>query len=458
MGAIPGSRVEAAQGVTPPDLGQQAQLEAHGQMETGYWERFWAAYHASRARGHGYFVSVAAPLFNDTLALVIDVLSALQSKDNPEFYTLVSSVMSDLLGVPVDAETMRNAFMKGGELGGMQAVGAAFVKQLAGEFSAALDFDNDPRLKPAMIFLGFLLTFSVRIGNMTFITGLIPTGELIKPDDIREYGEQTALNLGLGRLARRALGPFIDDLVGKPMQNALRTQLRPTDLNANEAVRAFNRGSIDEAALKETLTKLGYADELHQVLVNNVLLGPNPDEAFALLRWGKIDQVEANDFLKRAGFHGDFIDVLQESRNVQRADTAVSDYLSALRAQVRDRRINSDTFRILVENLPITEEQKKWELRIAGQELEVPSRRLSLAQMRNFYFEGLIALDEFGDWTAAEGYGPDDQRLLLLDLLHDSAFEEDKIVLAEVTLKLRQLTIAKKAAKAGISLTQFRGL
>ncbi len=437
-------------GQVNPDIALEAQLDAAGKKASGWWENFWAAYHASRRKGHGYFISVAAPLFNDSMAGVISFLTNLQGQDNTEFYTLTASVMSDLLGVEVSQDVMKQAFIKGGQTAGMQAVGAAFLKQLAGEFGSTLDFVEDKRLKPAQTFIGFLLSFAVRIGNLTFITGMFPAQEFIHPDDIREYGEQMAANLGLGRLARRALGPFIDDLVGKPMQDALRSQLRPTDLNVNEAILSFNRGLVDEVTFRKNMANLGYSDGLIDVLVSHYLGRLNPDEILSLLRWGTLSRDDAVGELEDLGYLEETASDLISSHDFQRADTAISDYLSTLREQLRVRHIDIDTFNKLVGDLPLPDIVKKWQRNLGAQIAETPSKRFSLTEMQRYYAEGFIDLEDFTTWAAADGYDETSTRILTLDLLSRTGFDADKLALEKVTLELKYRLLVRKAAKEGL--------
>jgi hypothetical protein len=70
------------------DLVEQGKQQGTGSKLAGIFERFWAAYHASRPKGHGYFFSVVGPVAADAVAAIIGFLTEFQSKDNPEFYTL----------------------------------------------------------------------------------------------------------------------------------------------------------------------------------------------------------------------------------------------------------------------------------------------------------------------------------------------------------------------------------
>ncbi len=447
---------EAAPPTVPrPDLVAEGTLQAQGQIAGGLHVDLWSSFWAALAKGFVWAMRGMSQALSAIVALVMQGFTAGQGMDSPEFDDAVAAVMSDLMGVQFSSALIKQARARGGTITEMRTVGATFLNQLLSEFGVNIDLNTQAGAAPALAFLGFVMAFAVRQGNIAFLSELLT---LRYGEQFRAYGEGMANNLSLGRLSRLALRPIMDDLVAKPLQDTIRQVVRPTDLNAAEAVRAFNRGSIDQATLTANLARLGYADSLHQVLVDNTTLSPNADEILSLFRWGKIDQPTRDSLLQRAGFPPDFIAFLQTSRDVQRADTAISDYLSTLRALVKDHRLDSDAYRTLLQELPIPEDQRVWELRIGGLDLEFPTRRLSLAQMRDKFFEGIIALEDFAAWTESEGYSVDDQRILLLDLLHDSPLEEDKKMSAALAEKLKDITIAKKAAKAGISLTQFQGL
>ncbi len=434
----------------PADFSTAGKLIAEAVKTSGFFERFWAVAYASHKQGRNVAIDEIGAGADAALAQFVKAMTVLQNANNPEFYTLVAAFMSDLLGTEVSADQMRQSFLAGGQNAGMKAVGGAFVKQLAGEFGATLDFDNDPGLKAAQTFLGFLISFSVRVGNLTFLSSLIPFQDYLHLDQIREYGEQMASNLGLGRLARRALGPFIDDLVGKPMQDALRTQLRPTDLAAPEAIRTFNRGLIDQATFAATMAKLGYSDHLIEALRAEYLGHLAPAEIDALERYGDITHDAAISAYVRLGFTPEEALLVQTAHAHQRTDSAVDFYIGVLREQVRGGFFDADTFSRLLELLPLTDEFKDRERKIVGQILEQPRHRLTLGEMRKFYAEGLIDLSDWSDFLISEGYSDLAQKLLTFDLLQTSPVEADKLAAAALVQELKDLATQKKAIRAGL--------
>jgi hypothetical protein len=433
--------------VTPPDLVSQAQQHAEGLKQAGWAEHFWAALFAGVAKGVLWVINELSRALSTIVAITMRGFTEAQGQENPEFDDAVAAVMSDLMGVEFSSDLLKRARAKGGKVPEMREVGGQLLKTLLAEFGGDPALLNAPGAKPAEVFLGFLMSFAVRQGNVAFLSELLT---LRYGDQFRAYGENMAGNLGLGRLARMALRPFIDDLVAKPLQDVLRAGIRPTDLAANEAIKAFNRGAITQGLFQKTMQNLGYSDELITALQLEYLGQLNSNEILTLLRWGTIDQATATAFFKQVGFGSSTADFIGIAHNQNRADTAVSDYLTTLREQVRLRFIDPHTYAQLLDVLPLPDTQKEMELRIAGQWLSVPARRLTLAEMRKLYYEGLIALSDFTDFVQAEGYSLADQQLLTLDLLTNSDLAQDKLAAAQLRADLVQIALETKVLTGGL--------
>src|SRR5260370_12761142 len=121
----------------------------------------------------------------------------------------------------------------------MQVFGGDLYKLLEEEFkptSGDLQAGDDA---PAQRFLGFLMNFAIRQGNIECLTGFLPE-EFRVGEGFRAYGELMAKNLGLGRLARQALRPLIQTLVADPLMSKLQEQYLPKRTAPSPAITKFS--------------------------------------------------------------------------------------------------------------------------------------------------------------------------------------------------------------------------
>ncbi len=434
-------------GPPPPDLVAEGKLTAQGLDEGGWGFTLWKALFGPFGKFLLWMIRGISKVLERLVSVIMLGFTTAQGQESPEFDDAVAAVLSDLLGVQVAADTMKRARARGGRVPEMQQVGAAFLSVLLGESGANLNLNAEPGAQPALVFLGFVMSFAVRQGNVAFLSELLTArfGE-----QFRAYGENMANYLSLGRLSRLALRPVMDDVIAKPLQDVVRKLLRPTDLNAAEAIRTFNRGLITPEVFGTTMAKLGYSDDLIAALQTVYLSHLAPDEILALWRYNDITADQALERLTDLGYTVGDADLLQKAHAHLRTDSAVDFYLGVLREQVRAGYFGADTFRALLDLLPLTDEFKERERKIVGQILEQPRHRLTLAEMRKFYAEGLIDLSDWSDFLVSEGYSDLSQKLLTFDLLQGAGIEADKLAAASLVQQLKDLVTAKKAIKAGL--------
>src|SRR5207245_5493694 len=96
----------------------------------------------------------------------------------------------------------------------------------------------------------------------------ISLGGLMHPlEAISHLGDELIQNSGIARLVRVALRPLAQTAVATPLQWKLNKQYRPKMLSAGEVIKGFHAGRIDEATMREVLTRDGLSDEAIAELV-----------------------------------------------------------------------------------------------------------------------------------------------------------------------------------------------
>src|SRR5260221_2317747 len=241
------------------DPRKRAQLEALGQKDAGWFGNIWAHFWASVWDGLGYLVGQFASALDEVLAFVGKFFLLGQGEKNPAFYDLSATILEDLTGVEVDREALKNSAFGSGRLAAMQTFGGDLYKLLEEEFKPASGDLEAGDTAPAERFLGFLMNFAIRQGNIEVLTSMLPESMRFG-EGSRSYGELMAKNLGLSRLARRALQPLIQVLVADPLMYKLQEQYRPKRIGASPAIKKFFRDPSFEQQMRKELAQEGWTD------------------------------------------------------------------------------------------------------------------------------------------------------------------------------------------------------
>jgi hypothetical protein len=428
--------------VPPPDYFTAGKLQAEGSKESGWPERLAAAFILALGR-------LFAPLlriFSDALDLILAALGVLflagQGEGSRGFATLVAVLIGDLLGVEgVSGDEIFTAFQTRGRIKAMQVVGSGFLDVLSKEMITSGTVNPEQGDAAVRAFLGFVLSFAVRQGNIEFLTSLLPEGIRLG-DGFRMYGELMAKNLGLGRLTRMVLKPLVTTLAATPFQWKLNELYRPTQLKLADVVNPFTGAVMDAKVIWADLAREGYTDDKIQALLELHRKKLSEADLSTLFSAAHIDQATLQKSIARLGYT---LEDAQNKAEVDRLDK-VKPYFEELRAAAvsayADGHIDRKELEGVVDGLPLTTEEKTYILLAADYKRKVPTKHLTIAQLENAFVEGIIDLTEFTDHLAAFGYSDDDESVLLLLTLLKLAKTEEA---AKAKAARAAATAAKKA-------------
>lgn len=400
-----------------PDFVAQAKQTVSGLKAGGFWERFVAVWWAGFMSGVTKAVAFLVGGMDDILAMVTTVVTSMQGTNQPGFFSMVAAVMGDLLGMEFDADIMRQTFQTRGPIAAMTQVGGTFYGTLEKEFQAGVSGGSlKPTPDAAKAFLGFLISFSVRQGNLAFISELIPA-EFNIMGGIREYGETLARSLGLGRLARRALQPLINTLVANPLTWSLNNQYRPKLLSAGELIRGFFRNAIPQDKMLEQLRWQGYPEWAIQAAIADHRKGFGTAELLDLVRMGELGELAAVGHLKTSGMTDEDAQTTWDAAKFSAATSlnhrAASELLSQVHAGLRDM---SSAMVALEAIKMLPEELEAWK-HIFGTLVEVPRKQLTEAELERAYLEGIIDLSTIQDAWRQRGFSDGANQILTFLLL-----------------------------------------
>lgn len=424
------------------DPRQKSKLQALGQKDAGWFNNLWAALWASILSAAKKTVTEFATSLDEVMAFMGQFFILAQGEKNSSFYDLAATILGDLTGVEVDAAAMKAASTRGDRLKAMEIFGGDLYDLLEEEFkpsSGSIDAGDDG---PAKRFLGFLLNFAIRQGNIATLVEMLPE-EIRIGEGFRAYGELMAQNLGLGRMARRALQPLIQILVADPLMYKLQNDFRPKRLGPSSAIKKFFRDPTFEQDMRNELAQEGYSDDRMQDLITDLrpLLDVREliDHTF---RFGDTTVVVGG---------GTSLDL--KGRLAQRgySDTDIQQLIEVQRPILKENEIGLLFTNGVIDHELASSYMAKLgydpdtaELALRAHSLQHQHQhRLGLGELKRAFKENVIDLLELKAHLSSQGYSDDDIQIITLDLLQPT------------TGKVRQLSLAeiKAGYKAGV-LTQ----
>jgi hypothetical protein len=441
--------------VTTPDLVDLAKDLSKGIGDGGLIGKFFAMLYASLLEGIKAIISLFIQAFDEVLSLIVPAVTSGQGFDTTAFYDLVAALINDLLGVDVAGADIATAHDERGTIPAMQQVGKDLLNTLLNEFvtgtagSAAGDGSyglpgaSGSQLTPvqgvnaARAFLGFILSFSVRQGNVATMTDALSFHLL---GQIREYGEMMAKNLGLGRLSRRVLQPIIQTTIVSPLTRALNFQYRPHALDAKQLAAAYLRGEITQTRYETELQLQGYADGDIKILREDTTTRLPLIDLLLLHENGIITDGDLNKRVGQLGFSQDDLAIILQARQLAAVQGADRAYAAIITDDLVSGRMTEGDFAAAFAALRIPKLERDAISRNAAHRLQGHRKHLSLGFLKRAYDNASITLDEYIAHAVELGFSQDQ-----VDILEQELLVEQKLAAGKV--KAKAAKIAAKAKK-----------
>lgn len=418
--------------VETPDVKERGKLTASGFKASGAAEYTWGALWASVVEGLKAIMSMLASGFDEVLSLLVPFLTASQGTNTKGFYDLVAAVLNDLLGIEVAGDELSQAANDRGIIGGMQKAGEDFYNVLLNEFlgnqpdagpgsgiaglpgTPGVPLTPEQGVKGAQAFLGFILSFAVRQGNIAVLSDALSWHLL---GQMREYGELMAKNLGLGRLSRRILQPIIQTTITAPLQQALNEQYRPHVMDAKQIATAFIRGQIDVSRFKVLMAQQGYSDENIDMLEQDSYTRLPLADLFLLEENGIIDTPEMQRRISSLGFSPTDLGLLIQAKQLASVQGADRAYAAIIADELATGTITASDFQARLAQLRIPKLEADAITRNAAARAEGRRKHLSLGFLKRAFLDATITLDELLTHVKELGYDQNDTDIIEVEVL-----------------------------------------
>jgi hypothetical protein len=294
--------------------------------------------------------------------------------------------------------------------------------------------------------LGTIISLHLSTWMVNIISNLTGLGAL---KWINSFDDAITSGISARGFSRMATRPYLDKFVVTPANRDLNLRY-PLEIGSVAGIlKRYVRGNMAAEELKAALRGKGYDDEtVADLLLDNAKLF-TVDDLVYLMDSGAYTLDDSVEALKQQGY----------PENIARAKL-VKPYWDLVGSQYRqlanslvtatiDRRVDNETLRYLLGNMGFPQEEVNAMAIRAATLIELPTR-LTLAQVRELYNEGVEDLAFVQSFLQDEGYSLDDvDRLVLLYFTRKEERDDVKAALADARRNRAEAQAAKdKAALA----------
>lgn len=388
---------------------------------------------------------IADVLIQLTAPVATTVLKSLGDARNDSAQPLnvvITQALSDLLGVDFAPGDVPVGGSLAANTARARSIGDKLHSVLLAEFAPDGEVTPESGERAARAFTGFNVNFGVTSAFISIVAEMFSLGQF---KEFRELGVEVAENLGLGRMHRSAIKPLIDNTIAKPYDRQLRARYRQDKLSESQFVKALHRGRLTEEEIRSELAQKGFKDAYIDEILSEFTLHLSDSELERLVRHGVIPQEDAVKEMQDDGWPAAKAALKLQAIELARTDASVQAILAEYRSLVRERFMDTETFHTLVEQMPLSNEQKTWEIRLAGASLDFPHLRVTQAELTSLLEHGIVDLTYADEWAKGKGYA--DADALNLELLY-FAKEKDKAAKAAAAKARADRAAAAAAAKA----------
>ncbi len=362
----------------------------------------------------GLLLAPLAKLASLAGSTVLEALGEARKDAAPELNKLTIATLNELFGAEFNDADLPGAGDPKAALARARILGDKVLGLLEKEFVPAGELSPAQGQLAAKAFTGFSVNFAVVSSFIAILGEMATAGQL---ESFRELGVELAEALGLGRMARRGLSELVSSTVSDPYEWFLNKKYHPKLLGQSQVINAFFARLVSEEDMFEELERQGFAPAKIRALVELNKDTVGLDDLELLVRYGAMSRVDAVDRLTRKGFTPDEAELALRVVDMRRVDALVRSQAAVYQQQVLDGVLDFEQLALLLEPLPLTDEEKLVLRRTTAARVELPRRFLTLAQMRDALRDGIVDIEEFDEFLVREGYSSDDATILRIDAL-----------------------------------------
>jgi len=301
--------------------------------------------------------------------------------------------------------------------------------------------------------LGTIISMHLSTWMINIISNITGLGAL---KWINSFDDAITSGISARSFSRMATRPYLDKYVVTPAARDLNLRYPLAIGGVGALLKRYIRGNMTAEELKFGLRGQGYDDETVGDLLLDSLKLFSVDDLVYLMDGGVFTLDDAVEALKQQGYPENVARTKLCKPYWDRVDAQYRSLASSLVAAFIDRRIDNTTVRYLLQRAGFDQEEINAMVARGATLQEIPIR-LSLAQVRELYNEGVEDLAFVQGFLQDEGYSPDDvDRLVLLYFTKKEERDAVKAALADARRNRAEAQAAKD--KAALAAQQAESL
>jgi len=291
--------------------------------------------------------------------------------------------------------------------------------------------------------LGTIISLHLSTWMVNIISNLTGLGVL---KWINSFDDAITSGISARGFSRMATRPYLDTFVVTPAKKDLNRRYPLALGGVSALLKRYTQGRMTGEELKFALRGQGYDDETVGDLLLESLKLYSVDDLVYLMDGGVYGFDDAVEALKQQGYPENVARTKLAKPYWDRVDAQYRSLASSLVAAFIDRRIDNTTVRYLLQRAGFDQEEINAMVARGATLQEIPTR-LSLAQVRDLYNEGVEDLAFVQGFLQDEGYSPDDvDRLVLLYFTKEKERDARKAALADAKRNRAEEQAAKDKA------------
>lgn len=357
------------------------------------------------------------------IGTAVETIIAVEAEQGETMERLASLAIQDLFNLP---EAPRVGGARGAGAGRTEqraVIGRAIRNALLAELPIGRQLTPDEGVKNAEKLLdtvsniaieGWFEGMVIESASVGFIRGFT------------ELDDTLANILGLGRLVRAGLRPYIEASIATPLEWAVNKATTPRIFGPAEAARAVARGIMTKEAYLEEMARQGWSAPRAEHLLAVNQRSPGIADIAEFVRFGALTFEEGKKLLTDDGWEEKVADLVLRSEVSKRLAPLKEAIASVAITMYAEREITSDELLRLLVGADYTNPELQL-ARALGDLRRARPRRLSIGQVSEAFSTGLIDISIVRDWIDDEAYTERDaliiEQLLLKRKITDEELE-----------------------------------
>jgi len=434
------------------DYGQMAKQMAAGVDEAGGFDKYASATAKAVSGGMGSMLTGLVGGIDKLVGLLLKGIFKVVANADPLFGELASMIVGNMFEVNVDDSAFTNIRDNGGRKQIARAVGDNLLAAFKGDQANVGPGELQPSTEGAAAYLGVMANLAIEGWVYDVLGGLVPVVHL---ERLGELNEMMASVLGLGRMSRAVLRPFVNTLIATPAQWQVNKQYRPKMLSVSEAIHVWRRGAIDEATVDEIAARDGLGDDAIAALKATPWSPLSPADARLLELAGVWQDAEVVDELRISEGTDDRIALARQLEDVKALHVFELKMVDAAANAYADRKIDEPTFTNLLTGTTLDATTLARIHELASQRRLVNVLHLSRGDVERAVKLNVLSVSDYSTWLTARGYADTDALTLELMLQAELKQVADAATLKAATAAQRASDKAARLQAAQFKRTQI---